>query len=641
MNNLFGRFDNIFYNKEFSPFRSLIFTQVQISHLSKLIKKLDYETNFSMPNYRLGIRYFNNTEREFYWKTSNNGKMRTPFWSKDDHQYLEYDKKMYFTDKMIEKNCFSHLKKNRKPSFYYKIPEYFREDYDEYNNSLINLYKMNETYGLSKKIYSNSVWFDLDNHNLSEKNESTIKLKKLLEILKIEEKDLYYIEGNYFSGGIHCVIKLPYEVNQKFYSVLEDKLNKLGCSIECDFTNKVLRLPCSYEYLPLIKGNIVNKNYFEEEDFTNNIIDYINNIEEKEVNSSFLNEIFKETSPKKYEKIKSKLQLDTLRKEIDKNNPWNGYWDNSRKLFVKELSSEKISNFKKLYNLTNGKRHETFKKLIPYMTLRGYSLENVLKTLQELNIDSKDMNHFDKLITDITKFYYKCKKNLKITPKGIYQKYISNKDNLSKITLDFFDNEDFKRFLVQKFIKNYIEVRNYHNHTISEEKLKIFELEIPYMVKEIIGKMYYHINHRKHFKKESMEVYNGFQLSVKELELIQEQCIKDLHLENCLYNKTNIQYLKKALLKTLDIEEIKVYKHYRNWINGSCKSFRINSENDVRNVLIHLYNSCFNNIVNKNFILNSNNIYILYISLIDNWDIWNKDEIDLILKNIPEDFNTS
>ena len=274
------------------------------------------------------------------------------------------------------------------------------------------------------------------------------------------------------------------------------------------------------------------------------------------------------------------------------------------------------------------------------MTLRGYSLENVLKTLQELNIDSKDMNHFDKLIPDITKFYYKCKKNLKITPKGIYQKYISNKDNLSKITLDFFDNEDFKRFLIQKFIKNYIEVRNYHNHNISEEKLKIFELEIPYMVKEIIGKMYYHINHRKHFKKESMEVYNGFQLSVKELELIQEQCIKDLHLEDCLYNKTNIQYLKKALLKTLDIEEIKVYKHHRNWINGSCKSFRINSENDVRNVLIHLYNSCFNNIVNKNFILNSNNIYILYISLIDNWDIWNKDEIDFILKNIPEDFNT-
>ena len=32
-----------------------------------------------MPNYRLGIRYFDNNEREFFWKTTNKGCMRTRF----------------------------------------------------------------------------------------------------------------------------------------------------------------------------------------------------------------------------------------------------------------------------------------------------------------------------------------------------------------------------------------------------------------------------------------------------------------------------------------------------------------------------------------------------------------------------------
>ena len=115
MDNLFGRFGNIFYNKEFSPFRSLIFTQCQISHLSKLIKKLDYETIFNMPNYRLGIRYFDNNEREFFWKTTNKGCMRTRFFDIKYHEYVEYDKKMIFDNKMIEDSCFAHKKKNRKP----------------------------------------------------------------------------------------------------------------------------------------------------------------------------------------------------------------------------------------------------------------------------------------------------------------------------------------------------------------------------------------------------------------------------------------------------------------------------------------------------------------------------------------------
>ena len=88
-----------------------------------------------------------------------------------------------------------------------------------------------------------------------------------------------------------------------------------------------------------------------------------------------------------------------------------------------------------------------------------------------------------------------------------------------------------------------------------------------------------------------MNKYIGFQLSYNTMSMIQDKCIEDLQLEYNPLNKTSIQYLKKALLMTLDIEEISFSN--RNWIKGSCKSFKINSENDVRNMLLHLYNSCF------------------------------------------------
>ena len=267
------------------------------------------------------------------------------------------------------------------------------------------------------------------------------------------------------------------------------------------------------------------------------------------------------------------------------------------------------------------------------MVLRGYDLNTVLQTLQELNVDSKDMNNFDKLIPEITRFYNKCKKNIKLKPIGTFSKYISNINTLSDITLQFLDNEDFQRYITDKFVKNYIKIRNYKNDYISKEKYDILLKEIPYMIREVIGLIYYHIYHKKSFKKESMNKYIGFQLSYNTMSMIQDKCIEDLQLEENPLNKTSIQYLKKALLMTLDIEEISFSN--RNWIKGSCKSFKINSENDIRNMLLHLYNSCFKDIVNKKFILSSNNIYILYILLIENWDIYYQNEIDFITEHIP------
>ena len=647
METFYERFDNNFFNKEFSPFRSLIFSECQTSHLSKLIKILDYETNFYSKNYRLGIRYFDSKNMEFSWKTTNNGKMLTKFFSKKDWEYCEYNKNMYFSEDIVKKNCFSHNKKNRKLSFYYKTPENFRDVYDNCLTSIINIYKMNNSiYGLSKKIISDVLWFDIDNHDFNFfENVAIRKFKKLMEILNITEKDFMYIEGNYFNGGLHCAIKLPYKVDQKFYELLEKELKKRDCDIECNFTNKILRLPCSYEYAPLNKGNIQNKQIFELSDYEQNIKEYIENINITPVNSQFLNEILSITNPNLYSSISSKFKMDNIRKLVDnyqnqQNLKGKNYWNNSRELFIKELNN-KISNKKELYKITKGHRWETLSNLIPYMYLQGLELNEVLNKIQELNIDSEDMKNFNKLIPEITSFYNKCKKTLKRESKGIYQKYISNQNKLSEITLQFFENEDFKRYLTEKFIKHYIKERNYKNNYISSEKYEVLIKVIPFMIKEIIGKMYYHVDNKKTFKKESMNVYNGFQLSYKEIELIQDSAIKFFNLEDNSLAKTSIQYLKKCLLKTLDIEEIKLIKHKRNWINGSCKSFRINSIADINSILTHLYNSCFKDIVNKKFILTNNKIYILYILLIDNWEIYLKNEVDFITEHIPINLNSS
>ena len=640
MKSFYERFGN-FFNKEFSPFRSFVFTGCQISHLSSLIKALDYETYFHSENYRLGIRYFDSNNMKFNWKTTNKGKMLTKYWDKNDWKYNEYEKSMYFTDKMIHDNCLSHTLKNRKASFYYKLPESIKEDWDDYSNALINIYKMNNNiYGLSKKLWSNTIWFDIDNHNTEENNQAIIKLKKLLEKLEISLNDLFYIEGNYFTGGIHCVIKLPYKVGSKYYEILEKYLNDIGIEIECNFTNKVLRLPCSYEYLPLKRENLLEKNYFTINDYENNIVNVIENLSNKTVDSPLLNNILSIEQPSKYNELKSQLKLKNIRKLYkEKSNKWNGYWTNKRELFIKKESSKEISNIKDFYKLTNGNRFNTQKVLVPYMILRGLELNDVLNKLQELNIDSKDMKNFNKLIPEITTYYNKCKENIKVIPKGKYSKYISNTSSLNDITLKFLDNEDFQKYLTDKFVRYYIQTRKYKNNYISKEKYNILLKEIPYMIREIIGLIYYHINNLKQFKKESMNKYIGFQLSYNTLNLIQEQCIKDLNLEDSPLNRTSLQYLKKALLKVLDIEEINFNK--RNWINGSCKSFKINSENDFRNMLIHLYNSCFKDIVNKKFILSNNKLYILYILLIENYDIIQYDEVEFIKNHIPILINTT
>ena len=68
------------------------------------------------------------------------------------------------------------------------------------------------------------------------------KLKNLLNELELSINDLFYIEGNYFTGGIHCAIKLPYKVGSKYYELLksDNDIKKWDCNTHKTFMNKLV-----------------------------------------------------------------------------------------------------------------------------------------------------------------------------------------------------------------------------------------------------------------------------------------------------------------------------------------------------------------------------------------------------------------
>lgn len=282
-------------------------------------------------------------------------------------------------------------------------------------------------------------------------------------------------------------------------------------------------------------------------------------------------------------------------------------------------------------------------KIVPYCKLQGMSLDETVNTIFDNNIDSKDLLKWsrEKLKKNIEKFFNKCPEQAFTTIKNYNKSFISNLEKLPTITQDFLNNKTFNEWFTNRFIKFYMEERNKHNNSFnsfSTEKIEILNKQIPYFLKEIIGKMFYEINTNKEFINEEFNAVLGFQISDTYLKALQEQSISDLGLSGALA-KTSLQYLKKALIKALSLTEIKYKNRTRNWMLGSCKSFRIKNTNDLYNLLNHLFRSCFNNIFNKEFRLNKselNILLILYIQLVEKYDIVQYDEVNFIIEAIPK-----
>lgn len=612
------------FNKDLIAHKSNFFKDYQGFPFISLLNALSYNTDFNTKNYRWGKRYFNMDNKDFYWITSNeNKKINKSFWNKDTFSYVSKEINAYFTDVNIKEHFLSCFKPHRKINFFYKLSKNEQNELKNYSISLQNLYMVSDkTYGSSQQIGTDILLIDIDNY---EDRHALETLNMFLDFVNLKINDLIFIEQNAFTGGIHTALKLPQVIsNINFYPTLMKELQKNDIRIECNFINTILRFPLSFEYVAIQKDErILNYDEFIPTQFwENTFADYLNNLNDNVCNSNYLNDLILKTH------------------NLQPVNIWENYWKTKKNLFKKNQS---IVFNNEIYKIEKGKRYESMSKIIPYCKLQGMSLDETVNTIFDNNIDSKDLLKWsrEKLKKNIEKFFNKCPEQAFTTIKNYNKSFISNLEKLPTITQDFLNNKTFNEWFTNRFIKFYMEERNKHNNSFnsfSTEKIEILNKQIPYFLKEIIGKMFYEINANKEFINEEFNAVLGFQISDTYLKALQEQSISDLELSGALA-KTSLQYLKKALIKALSLTEIKYKNRTRNWMLGSCKSFRIKNTNDLYNLLNHLFRSCFNNIFNKEFRLNKselNNLLILYIQLVEKYDIVQYDEVNFIIEAIPK-----
>lgn len=614
------------FNKDLIAHKSNFFKDCQGFSFMSFLKTISYNLDFNSKNYRWGKRYFNQENKDFCWVTSNEQKkIIKSLWDKNSHNYIQQEVNAIFTSEIVNSHFMSCFKPQRKINFYYKLSSSEQKELHNHITSLKNMYMVNDkTYGSSQQIGTDILLIDIDNY---EERHALETLSLFLDFLNIKVKDLIFIEQNAFTGGIHTALRLPHKItNIEFYPLLMKELQKNDIRIECNFINTILRFPLSFEYVAIQKNeNILNYDEFIPETlWEKTFSDYLNNLNDNICNSDYLNNLI--------------ISTHQHQKSFD---IWENYWNTKKTLFKKK--SNATFTKQNIYKLENGKRYESMSKIIPYCKMQGMDLDTIVDTIFENNVNSKDLAKWskDKLKNNIKKFYEKCPEQSFSIIKSYNNSFISNLAKLPQVTQDFLNNETFNKWFTNRFVKYYMEERNKHNNSFnsfSNEKLEILNKQIPYFLKEIIGKMFYEINSNKEYINKSFNSVLGFQISDTYLKALQEQSIKELNLSGSLA-KTSLQYLKKALIKALSLEEIKYKNRTRNWMLGSCKAFKIKTINDLYQLLNHLFRACFNNIYNKEFLSTSyelNNLLILFISLVENYDIVQYDEVNYILDAIPK-----
>lgn len=606
------------YNKELIPHKSAFFKNVRgIFDFRTFLKELSFNTTFNSLNYRYGKRYFHFDDNKFCWTTSNSDKkIPSMYYDKDERMLKQWYKDAKFTDEDIDTHFLSCYKQNRLHYKYGKI----KELRDNYKTSLQNIYKCDgKIFGSSQIKETNILLIDIDDYE----DKPAIKtLQRFIKEINISVKEFIFLEQNAFTGGIHCALVLPQNItDEKFYTSLQDKLKEKDIKIECNFINTILRFPLSFEYVAIIKDDAIfnTDRFIDNQYWEKTFEEFYGNINHEVTSSQYIFDLIHNCQP-------------------SKDNKFINHWKQRRNLFVRTVDSkEKEIIYQNFYSIYRGNRFEAMKKMIPYAKMQGMTLDEVVDMIYEQDISSKDLTKWNKnkLKKNISSFYNRCN----LTPCSIISKtssLVSNLENLPEITKDFLSSETLGNFISSLVIENINSKRGY---VMSNDKRDVLIKQIPYIVKEVIGKMFYDIKTEKRFINKNLEYYNGFQLSDEFLKAVQEQSIIDLNLDTEL-GKTSIQYLKTALIKALKLKEIKKQSHKRNWINGSCKPYMIRTTYELYELLRQLYNRCNSKELVKEFVKSEKeviNLIILNILLDRNIGLEDTFMIEHLKMNLIED----
>ena len=588
------------YNKCLLPHKQTFWADCPVSPFRSFLSKLSFNLDPSTNNFKYGKRYFSNQLKSFTWASSNDGFITKFYYDRNERVQKEYKIRIQFNDEMMKDHFLSSIyKKKRKIGFYYKSTD--KEDLDNYEDSLVNMYMVHDkTYGATQQLGTNVLLLDIDNRH---GRKALVELKKFMELFNIRINDLIFIEQNAFTGGIHTALVLPHKINdENFYQYLMETMFANDINLECNFINNILRFPLSYEYVAIKHSEkIFDCDEFISEDLWEPTFkDFLLNLNSDVCPSEHLNRFIIEYFEKK-----------NPNKEFDK---YHNYWKIKRNIIVKDKSNKRFKlNFKKI---TSGNRYNTMSKIVPYAKAFGKSLSEVVEIIRECNESSKDLYHWSngQLLRNISKFYNNCTVYIPIEYNS--DEYVPNYNNIPEVTKTFLDNPKVKAYFIKHTIDNINKLRSNEEkfNRLSDEKIDILIKLLPEYYKELFGLMFYSINTEKHFVNGINEEL-GFQLPDIVLKRLQSHLINKFKIDSPIA-KTSIQFLKKALLMTLGVKEIKYRNRERNWQLGSCKSYRVKSINDINMILDHVYNSINSKDVITYFINNlsyNNDPHILYI----------------------------
>ena len=567
------------YNKDISGIKRKLLETTELSDFKDLLKTLDFEIDNKSDKFRWAQRYFLEIQEKMSWRTVAPGELKRMFrYNKETkRQDVIYDTPFY-SSKDLTNHYRSGLGNRRKLN--YKIPEGY--DIASYNIQKIN----NKTFGAVQRDNSNVLWLDIDNRD---DRKATRELMKFMREFNILPKNIFYAEQNVFTGGIHAFIGLSKIINNKdFYSRLENYCKSKGIHIECNFQNKVLRLPLSYEYVPfrLSARTTLNREFISPKYYINNL------------NDLYSTYVFEPADIKNFDFLLVDNYVPIIfEQQIKEDNKYNNYWNTKRCLFKRDTNNNLKSYH--INPITKGNRFEQTKKLVPFLKSQGYSLYDTARIIKENNYDSKDLTiwSIEDVQKQISSFYNKCPDSKYKKIKSIDCPFISNELLLDDRIKSTITNPLFINLFANKLMNNYLTIRN-NSHSfqkkMTENKLNILKKQLPYILTEVIAKMIYDIQTNKTFIKKELERINGFQLSDAFVKKLLEYVNNKLGLTGRISN-WNIQFFKKALIKSLNLKEVLGDNVKRKWIKGSCISYCINTLKEIYSLVKELV------VLNKSF----------------------------------------
>lgn len=545
----------------------------------ELCRFLGYETRENQKNFCCGRRIAKYSDNKPQWES---GTVYKTFMNKDG--ILDsYEAKLYPKyNKHILTPIGKRIGLKKLPDINY--PDEFKKAF------ALNVRGCVNTYGLRRRELTDIISIDIDKAVADRMGLSStfLVLEKINKILKVSYNDYLYIEYNkLFDGGLHCFIQAPYELNSSEMKRLENYVSgKLGEHIEIDFTNKILRLPMSYEYYPVILSKCSDLVKFVK------VVDVIPE------------EYFYSSYEKAYKSVKKKpIKLD--RCEFFKKHLYSADQAVEEELKKKEIKRDKViyvirtkpqfdlERFKKEYVMEKGTSWEETKKLVPYLSARGVSFDSLLSFMECVGKDTKRYSRLSKSgKTSLKRFYEKCVKTAKANPTIYSTKdvngYFSNQSFLTDKEMKLFSSEHIGEYLYEKMI-NVVSalIDGNCNKSLMEtcialkkEKYKneLIE-ELPLFAIEYIGKYrWMKKNGVKSIYKDHPE-YDGLQMPTELMEKISEFVIQKT---NPLYHKFNSKQFRVILMMTfgLEMKQNRICSKLKPYHSGFC-AFWGNSFADV------------------------------------------------------------